>query len=105
MKKFEVSIDHPLLKGAKQGFDACLKAAITKAITTGSMEGSATVKVSFEIGKTMDSDTGEISMSPDFKFKAGYSVPMKDSIDGNVIELSKIVERDGEFILVNGQIT
>ena len=59
MKKqqFEISIDHNMLAAAKQCFDACLKEAVNRAIKTGSMEGSATVKISFELFKTVDQDT------------------------------------------------
>ena len=105
MKKFELGIDHPILKGAKQAFSTCMKIALQKAIETGSMEGSATVKISFEIYKKSDEGTGEIKMQPDIKFKAGYSVPMKDSIDGSIVEESEIRVRDGDFILINNQIS
>ena len=106
MGKFEVSINNPILKGARQGFDTCLKLAIARAIKTGSNEGSATLKVSFEFESVEDKETREISIAPEFKYKAGYAVPIKDSIDGEVIEISRIVPKeDGDFMLVNGQIT
>ena len=57
-KQFEIGIDHPVLTGAKANFDTCLRAAFTRAIATGSDEGSATLKISFEILTSMDKDTG-----------------------------------------------
>ena len=58
MKRYELSIDHSMLYGAKAGFDTCLKMAMAKAISTGSMEGSASLKISFELFKSLDKDTG-----------------------------------------------
>lgn len=105
-KKFELSINHPVLDGARLGFDACLKAAIGRAIHTGSMEGSASVKVSFEIFKVMNQDTGEWEMKQGIKYKATYSVPMKDSIDGDVRDESRLVSgKEGEYMLVNNQVS
>ena len=105
-KRFELTIDHPMLKGAKAAFDRCLKVAMARAITTGSMEGSATVKVSFEIGQTLDRETGETELMPMLKFKAGYAVPMKESVDGKVCEDSRLIRgaEDGEILLVNDQV-
>ena len=108
MKKqqFEISIDHEMLKGAKQSFDTCLRMAVKRAIGTGSYEGSATVKIHFEILKCIDRDTGEEFMTPEIKFKAGYSVPMKDGIDGTIIEKSRIMQgNDGQLMLVNDQVS
>lgn len=109
MKKqmFEISIDHKMLAAAKQCFDACLKEAVNRAITTGSMEGSATVKISFDLFKTVDQDTNEEMISPEFKFKATFSVPMKGGADGKIIEKSRIKPKeDGMgWILVNDQVT
>lgn len=105
-KQFELSIDHPMLKGAKSAFDTCLRIAICKAIKTESMEGSASLRVSFEIQKGTDKDTGEIYMMPVIKFKSGYSVPMKDGIDGDVIEVSRLIQGlNGEYLMVNEQVS
>ena len=110
-KQFELSINHPVLEGARQGFDACLKAAIGRAIQTGSMEGSAAVKVSFEIEKVVNPDTGEWEMAPNIKYKAikykaTYSVPMKDSIDGDVLDNSRLFQAsEGGYMLVNNQVS
>ena len=46
---FELSIDNPVLMGAKASLDTCLKAMVSKAVSTGSMEGTATLKISMEI--------------------------------------------------------
>ena len=105
-KRFELTIDHPMLKGAKTSFDTCLKLAMARAIRSGSMEGSATVKVSFEIFRRIDKDTGETFMVPVIKYKAGYAVPMKENFDGEVCESSQLIQgpEEGEILLVNDQI-
>ena len=108
MKKqqFEISIDHAMMVGAKSAFDTCLRAAVAKAIGTGSDEGSATLRISFEILSTMDQETGEVRRMPVFKYKAGYSVPMKDSIDATIGESSRLIHDDDVgFMLVNGQVS
>ena len=108
MKKqqFEISIDHAMMIGAKAAFDTCLRAAIAKAISTGSNEGSATLKVSFEIFSSLDSDTGEYRRSPVLKYKAGYSVPIKESMDATIAESSRLVPSDESgWLLVNGQVS
>ena len=108
MKKqqFELSIDHGMMVGAKSAFDTCLRAAVAKAIGTGSDEGSATLRISFEILSTLDQETGEVRRMPVFKYKAGYSVPMKDSIDATIGESSRLIHDDDVgFMLVNGQVS
>ena len=108
MKKqqFEISIDHAMMIGAKAAFDTCLRGAVAKAIGTGSDEGSATLKISFEILSTLDQETGEVRRMPVFKYKAGYSVPMKDSIDATIAENSRLIHDDDVgFMLVNGQVS
>ena len=108
MKKqqFEISIDHAMMIGAKSAFDTCLRAAIAKAISTGSDEGSATLKVSFEIFSILDRETGECSRSPVLKYKAGYSVPMKESLDATIAESSRLVPSDESgWLMINGQVS
>ena len=106
MEKFELSIDHPMLAVAKRGLDACLKAMVAKAISTRSMEGTATLKIGIEIFEGTDRETGELYRAPEIKFKANYSVPLKEGCDGTIIEKSRIVQDDdGGWMLVNGQIT
>ena len=105
-KQFELGIDHGMMVGAKSAFDTCLRAAVAKAIGTGSDEGSATLRISFEILSTMDQETGEVRRMPVFKYKAGYSVPMKDSIDATIGESSRLIHDDDVgFMLVNGQVS
>ena len=105
-KQFDLSIDHKMLEGAKGAFDTCMKIAVAKAIATGSNEGSATLRVHFDIHQGMDSETGETFMLPEIKYKAGFSVPMKDAIDGKIIEASRLIrKKDGSFSLVNEQIS
>lgn len=108
MKKqqFEISIDHAMMIGAKAAFDTCLRAAIAKAISTGSDEGSATLRVSFEIVSSLDSETGECRRMPLLKYKAGYTVPMKESMDATIAESSRLVPSDESgWLLVNGQVS
>lgn len=107
MKKthFDISIDHAMMIGAKAAFDTCLRQAVAKAISTGSDEGSATLKISFDIFSTTDKETGEYKRSPVFKFKAGYSVPMKESIDATIAESSRLEQHDDEWKLINGQVS
>lgn len=105
-KQFAIGIDHPVLTGAKANFDTCLRAAFTRAIATGSDEGSATLKISFEILTSMDKDTGEMRRIPVMKHKATYSVPMKESLEATVAEDSRLIqEDDGGYIIVNGQVS
>ena len=105
MKKFELSIDHPMMTSAKKCFDICLKKAIEKAITTESLEGSITLKVSFEIMQ-MRNDDGEISKRmPLIKFKVGYAVPMKESVEATIEENSRLEPGSDGWLLVNGQVS
>ena len=105
-ERFEIGIDHGMMIVAKEAFDHCLRAAVTKAISTGSNEGSATLKISFEIVTTMDQDTGEVRRLPVFKYKAGYSVPMKENVDATIAESSRLIQRgENEYMLINGQVS
>ena len=69
-KQFEFSIYHAMMIGAKAAFDTCLRAAVNRAIATGSDEGSATLKISFEIFTSVDQETGELKRLPVLKYKA-----------------------------------
>jgi len=104
-KQFDISIDHAMLIGAKAGFDTCLRRAIAKAIGTGSDEGSATLKISFEIYTGVDKDSGELRRVPIFKWKAAFSVPMKESLDATVEESCRLIDGGDEWQLVNGQVS
>ena len=104
-QQFESSIDHAIMKAAKASFDTCLKAAIAKAISTGADEGVAALKISFEIFQSLNQESGEYERHPLFKFKAGYSVPTKESIDGKIAERSQLVTGPDGYMIINGQIT
>ena len=104
-KQFDISIDHPMMIAAKAAFDTCMRMAVGKAIGTGSDEGSATLRISFEIVTAMDNETGELKRLPVFKYKAGYSVQMKESMDATIAMSSRLIEKDGSWKLVNGQVS
>ena len=106
-KRFELSTDHPVLKHAKIGFDACMKHAIARAISTGSMEGSVSLKISFEIEEAINQETGELQKIPKIKFKSQYSVPIKEGAEGTVTDKCSIMaDRDGgQWLLVSDQIS
>ena len=103
--QFEISIDHAMMAGAKQAFDKCLQMAVARAIGTGSDEGSAALKISFSIVTTVDEDTGELRRMPIWKYKAGFNVPMKESMDATIPETGNLIEQAGGWKLVNGQIS
>ena len=104
-ERFEIGIDHPMMTGAKAAFDTCLRAAVAKAIGTGSDEGSATLRISFEVFSAIDQDTGEYRRSPVFRYKAGYSVPMKESMDATIAESSRLKQDGADWLLVTGQVS
>ena len=104
-QQFEISIDHAMMIGAKAAFDTCMRAAVAKAIATGSDEGSATLRISFDILTAVDNETGEIKRLPVFKYKAGYSVPMKESMDATIAESSRLKEGKDGWMLINGQVS
>ena len=104
-ERFDIGIDHPTLLMAKAAFNTCMQAAIARAIGTGSNEGSVTLKISFEIFSALDQDTGELKRTPVLKYKAGYSVPMKESMDATIAESSRIVPGGDGYLLVNGQVS
>lgn len=103
--KFDISIDHAMMIGAKAAFDTCLRAAVAKAIATGSDEGSATLKISFTIFTGTDKETGEIIRTPVFQYNAGFSVPMKTGIKATISEKSRLEAVGEDWKLINGQIT
>ena len=92
---FELSIDNPILMGAKASLDTCLRAMVTKAISTGSMEGKASLTISMEIED-----------GPVIKFKAGWSVPIKESEEGKLPQGNQLVRNpDGDWCLISNQVT
>ena len=90
----ELSIDNPTLMQAKDALNDCMKIAVEQAIKKGSMEGSATLKISFKIEACVDKDTGQEFYQPEIDFKAGYSIPMKDSIDGKIMPDDRAKRRE-----------
>ena len=104
-KQFKFGIDHAMMTGAKTAFNTCLQTAVTKAISSGSDEGSATLRLSFDIATVMDKEAGEVKHLPVFKYKAGYSVPMKESMDATIAESSRLMVGEDGWMLVNGQIS
>ena len=104
-KQFEIGIDHAMMIGAKSAFDTCLRMAVAKAIGTGSDEGSATLRISFDIATVMDNEAGEVKHLPVFKYKAGYSVPMKESMDATIAESSRLTVGEDGWMLINGQVS
>lgn len=105
-KRFELSLDHPVLAQAKLVMDNCLKAMVSKAIETGSMEGTATLKISMEIEDALDKQTGEIIKKPTIKFKVGWAVPIKNSAEGKLITDSHLArDNDGDWRLINNQLS
>ena len=104
-KQFEIGIDHPMLKAAKSSFDTCLRAAVTKAIATGMDEGSSTLKISFQILNALDNDTGEYKRIPEMKFKAAYSVPMKESVEATIGDKAELHRTEEGYMLITGQVS
>ena len=103
---FELSIDNPALTSAKASLDACLRAMVTKAISTHSNEGKASLTISMEIEEGLIEETGELVKQPVIKFKAGWSVPIKESEEGKLPAGHQLVlNPDGEWCLVNNQIS
>lgn len=105
-KQFELSLDHPVLAQAKLVMNKCLNHMVTKAVDTGSMEGTATLKISMEIEEDMDKKTGEIMKRPVIKFKVGWAVPIKSSAEGKLVSDSHLKrDEDGEWRLINNQLS
>ena len=103
---FELSIDNPVLMGAKASLDSCLKAMVSRAISTRSMEGTATLKISMEIEEGEIEETGEIVKQPVIKFRAGWSVPIKENEEGKLPAGNQLVRNpDGEWCLISNQVT
>ena len=103
---FELSIDNPVLMSAKASLDTCLRAMVSRAISTGSMEGKASLTISMEIEDGMIEETGEIVKQPVIKFKAGWSVPIKESEEGKLPAGHQLVRNpDGEWCLINNQVS
>ena len=103
---FELSIDNPVLVSAKASLDACLRAMVSRAISTHSNEGKASLTISMEIEEGVIEATGELVKQPVIKFKAGWSVPIKENEEGKLPRGGRLVRNpDGEWCLVNNQIS
>ena len=103
---FELSIDNPVLMSAKASLDTCLRTMVSKAVSTGSFEGSVTLKISMEIEEKLIEQTGEWVREPVIKFKAGWSVPIKENEEGKLPAGHQLVRNpDGEWCLINNQIS
>ena len=103
---FELSIDNPVLMSAKASLDTCLKAMVSKAISTGSLEGTATLRISMEIEDGLIEQTGEVVKTPVIKFKAGWSVPIKENEEGKLPAGHQLVRNpEGEWCLISNQVS
>ena len=107
-KRFELSMDHPSLVGAKIALDKCLMAMVNKAVETRSMEGTATLKINMEILDVLNDETKEWEKKPSIKFKVGWSVPIKANAEGKLMDIcdGQLVRNpDGNWCLINNQVS
>ena len=103
---FELSIDNPVLMSAKASLDTCLRAMVSKAVSTGSMEGKASLTISMEIEDGVIEETGEVVRQPVIKFKAGWSVPIKENEEGKLPAGNQLVRNpDGEWCLISNKVS
>ena len=103
---FELSIDNPVLMSAKASLDSCLRTMVSKAVSTGSFEGSVTLKISMEIVEKLIEQTGEWVREPVIKFKAGWSVPIKENEEGKLPAGNQLVRNpEGEWCLISNQVS
>ena len=106
MKSLQLSIDHPALTGAKACMDTCLKAMVEKAISTGSNEGTATLKISMQIIEVLNEKTKEWEKQPIIKFKVGWAVPIKQSAEGKLPAENMLVRNpEGEWCMIQNQVS
>ena len=102
---FELSIDNPVLMSAKASLDSCLRKMVSKAVSTGRFEGSVTLKISMEIEEKLIEQTGEWVREPVIKFKAGWSVQIKENEEGKLPAGNQLVRNpDGEWCLISNQV-
>ena len=105
-KRFDLSIDHPMLEQAKAGFNACMKAMVDRAISTGSMEGTVTLKIRFDITEEADRETGEFEKRPEIQYKAQFAVPIKEGCEAKIVEKSRLEPNpSGGWLMINDQVT
>lgn len=104
-KQFEIGIDHEMMNGAKQALNKCMQLAVAKAIDTGSDEGSATLRIGFQIMTSWDDNTGELKRMPVWDYRAGFSVPIKESVSATIQENSRLIDSADGWQLINGQVS
>lgn len=101
-----LTIDNPSMVPAKMALNFQLQEMVNKAVSTGSMEGTVTLKISMDIGEDIDKETGVIVKKPKIKYKATSSVPMKSDLDGKMMgNYSMARDVDGNWMLADNQIS
>lgn len=104
-KRIDLGLDNPVMTSAKQAMNEIMKLAVARAIGTGSMEGKATLTVRFELEDDFDKKTGEPFIRPKIDFKSMYAVPLKDSIDGKIMDPCRIIQNGERFCMISNQIS
>ena len=104
-KRIDLGLDNPVMTAPKQAMNAIMKMAVAKAISTGSMEGTATLTVRFELEEDYDKQTGERFMRPKIDYKSRYAVPLKDTIDGKIMDPCRIIENGEGFCMISNQVS
>lgn len=104
-KRIDLGLDNPVMTAAKQAMTAIMKLAVARAIGTGSMEGTATLTVRFELEDAIDQKTGETFIIPKIDYKSRYAVPLKDSIDGKIMNPCRIIQTGEGFCMISNQIS
>jgi hypothetical protein len=102
--QYDITIDHRMMQEAKGALNGCMQMAVKRAIMTGANEGSATLRISFEIAEVLNKETSEFEKVPVWKFRAGFSVPMKESMEATMPETGRLIETDEGWKLVSDQI-
>lgn len=102
--QYDITIDHRMMQAAKGALNGCMQMAVKRAIATGANEGSATLRISFEIAEVLNKETSEFEKVPVWKFRAGFSVPMKESMEATMPETGRLIETDEGWKLVSDQI-
>lgn len=102
--QYDITIDHRMMQAAKGALNGCMQMAVKRAIMTGANEGSATLRISFEIAEVLNKETSEFEKVPVWKFRAGFSVPMKESMEATMPETGRLIETDEGWKLVSDQI-
>ena len=104
-KRIDLGLDNPVMTAAKQAMNSIMKLAVARAISTGSMEGTATLNIRFELEEDFDKKTGESFIRPKIEYKSRYAVPLKDSIDGKIMDPCRIIQTGEGFCMISNQIS